>query len=301
MRKVFALLLLITLLWPTGILADSDNSQTGVNSASADSTPAGPLDVDQNSDDPSNTTAKILNNTYEVIKHQVELAKYIGDAAYEYNYDLSVSWGSENAVDYEGSLKIIMRTANDTLRTIDWLFDDCGYANELIPYISSERIALLRPPEIILDIVPMHDNINGKAGIDLEYAMNAHTKFFKEKWETFIKKGAYPPLPIGIEDTEMEKETIEVFSGNLEEWLELNDDSYQGVIERRFESEIGVVSTVGVISYEDLIKRVESMEEVPEELQVYKDWINCKNEIDEYLDRCKKILVDPYADQLNDE
>ena len=241
-----------------------------------------------------------MKKMYELVRTYTDLAKYMGDAVYEYSYNLSISWGSPTAKEFEKSLTIITHFVRDNLNTVNEFIDSYEEGLNLLLGVESMEITFPRAVIPELETVSMHDNIDGKVGVDIKYA-TATTEKFMDKCDRFIVIGGHPPLPIGIEDEELEADLLELYTGSVDAALEVNQDTRAGII-YKLENEIGRVSVSETMSYEDLIASVEKMEddEVPDNLKPYKIWLNSKAEIDEYAANFKQVALGPYADQFDE-
>jgi len=241
-----------------------------------------------------------MKKMYELVRLYTDMAKYMGDAVYEYSYDLSISWGSPTAKDFESTLTVMTHFVRDSLNTVNEFIDIYEEGLNLLLGVENMEITFPRADIPELETVSMHDNIDGKVGVDIEYA-TAATEKYMDRCDRFAVIGGHPPLPIGIEDEELEAELLEMYTGAVDGALEVNQYSREGMI-YRLENEIGRVSVSETMSYEDLMASVEKIEddEIPDNLKPYKVWLNSKAGIDEYAANFKQVALGPYADEFDE-
>ena len=247
---------------------------------------------------------KVVAQMNEFVRVFSENTINFGDAFYEFSYNLSISWTSPMAKDYEEMMVQFAGFTDVNVETINYIIEkyEEGIA-ELTCVNEGDSLWFPYVPNIKTECFPMHEtDSNGNVGIDKNVALNAKNKFidaFKELALTF----STAPSDIGILDEEV-REKVKTEMIETADYLSSSIELYNNTLTNLLEQQEGIIDASEKMSYEALVEMASSMDTIPDdmpELKICKNWLNTKKELTENVEKIKMETLGPDADKIMKE
>lgn len=224
-----------------------------------------------------------------------------GDSFYKFSYNFSISWCSPMAKRYEKMMRSYSNFIETSVKDMNYIIDmyEDGIA-ELTSVNGAPALQFPHVTEIHTEFFPMNESdADGKAGIDEKVAMTSKDEYMKAFTEYSL---SYANIPADVEIMdedirERAKELMQSISEEFPEQIQIFNDTLTNLLEEQ----TGIIDASEKMSYEALVEKASSMDEIPDdmpELKICKNWLNTKKALTENVEEIKLKTLGPDANKI---